>query len=95
KPPPELKDGDEEWEVEEVMDSRVRRGGQLEFLVKWKEFYKWNPGAPHSISHQHFTFRTYKNLTTPKTPRKLFGWEDGKFDREYLEKLERNWRMWK
>ncbi|PFH45058.1 hypothetical protein AMATHDRAFT_112733, partial [Amanita thiersii Skay4041] len=81
KPPPELKDGDEEWEVEEVMDSRVRRGGRLEFLVKWK-------GAPRSISHRHFTFRSYENLTTLKTPRKLFGWEDGKFDREYLDKLE-------
>ncbi|PFH44945.1 hypothetical protein AMATHDRAFT_123521, partial [Amanita thiersii Skay4041] len=74
KPPPELIDGEEEWEVEEVLDSQVRRGGTLEFLVKWKG---------------------YTNFTTPNTSKKLFGWEDGKFNREYLERLERNWRQWK
>jgi len=25
----------------------------------------------------------------------LYGWDNGKFDREYLKKLERNWRRWK
>ena len=31
---------DEEYEVEEVMDSRVsgRGGGRLEYLVKWKNY---------------------------------------------------------
>jgi len=27
--------------------------------------------------------------------RMLYGWEDGKFEKEYLKKLERNWRRWK
>ena len=27
--------------------------------------------------------------------RLLFGWDDRKFENEYLEKLERNWQRWK
>ena len=26
------------------------------------------------------------------TAKMLYGWDDGKFEEEYLEKLERNWR---
>ena len=25
----------------------------------------------------------------------LYGWDDGKFEEEYLRKLERNWQKWK
>ena len=27
--------------------------------------------------------------------RLLYGWDDGKFEAEYLKKLKRNWRRWK
>ena len=29
------------------------------------------------------------------TARMLYGWDNGKFEKEYLKKLERNWRRWK
>jgi len=29
------------------------------------------------------------------TARMLYGWNDGKFEEEYLRKLEKNWRRWK
>ena len=29
------------------------------------------------------------------TAKMLYGWDDGKFEDEYLKKLERNWRRWK
>jgi len=29
------------------------------------------------------------------TAKMLYGWDDGKFEEEYLKKLERNWRRWK
>jgi len=29
------------------------------------------------------------------TAKMLYGWDDGKFEGEYLKKLERNWRRWK
>jgi len=25
----------------------------------------------------------------------LYGWDNGKFEKEYLRKLERNWQKWK
>ena len=36
-PPAELKDGEDEWEVESVKDSRYSRG-QLQYLVHWKGY---------------------------------------------------------
>ena len=35
--------------------------------------------------------------TTPGkyTAKLLYGWDDMKFDEEYLKKLERNWNRWK
>jgi len=29
------------------------------------------------------------------TAKLLYRWDDGKFEREYLEKLEKSWRKWK
>ena len=29
------------------------------------------------------------------TAKLLYGWDNGKFEREYLEKLERSWKKWK
>jgi len=29
------------------------------------------------------------------TAKMLYGWDDGKFEDEYLKKLERNWQRWK
>jgi len=29
------------------------------------------------------------------TAKNLYGWDDGKFEEEYLKKLERNWQRWK
>ena len=39
----------------------------------------------------------YKKSELPGryTARVLYGWDDGKFEVEYLRKLERNWRRWK
>jgi len=29
------------------------------------------------------------------TAKMLYGWDNGKFEEEYLKKLERNWQKWK
>ena len=29
------------------------------------------------------------------TAKMLYGWDDRKFEEEYLKKLKRNWRRWK
>ena len=36
-----------------------------------------------------------KELSGKFMARMLYGWDDGKFEEEYLKKLERNWRRWK
>jgi len=39
----------------------------------------------------------YKRMELPGkyTVKLLYGWDDRKFEEEYLNKLERNWRKWK
>ena len=39
QPPPDLVDGEEEYEVEEILDSRKHgRGHKVQYLVKWKGY---------------------------------------------------------
>jgi Chromo (CHRromatin Organisation MOdifier) domain len=39
RPPPGLVDGEEEYEIEKILDSRrYRRGCKLQYLVKWKGY---------------------------------------------------------
>ena len=39
----------------------------------------------------------YKRMELPVkyTAKLLYGWEDRKFEEEYLSKLEKNWKRWK
>ncbi|PFH44754.1 hypothetical protein AMATHDRAFT_167209, partial [Amanita thiersii Skay4041] len=64
-------------------------------LEKVKTFHKQHLAAPRKVALQNFDFKHYHNLTKPQVPHKLFRWEDGKFKKDYLKKLERNWRVWK
>jgi hypothetical protein len=45
-PPPEIIDGEEEWVVEEILDSKMMNR-KLRYLVKWKDFgmehNSWEP----------------------------------------------------
>jgi len=41
--------------------------------------------------------REYKRMELPGrfTAKVLYGWDDQKFEEEYLNKLEKNWKRWK
>ena len=41
--------------------------------------------------------KEYKRMELPEKymAKLLYGWDDGKFETEYLRKLERDWRKWK
>ena len=36
-----------------------------------------------------------RKLLEKFTTKMLYRWDNGKFEKEYLKKLERNWRRWK
>lgn len=72
QPPPVIIDGDEEWEVEEVLDSRLFRR-QFQYLIKWKGFdahhNSWQPlrdvqNASEAISSFH---KKYPSAPKPVT----------------------------
>lgn len=52
-PPPELIDGEEEWVVEEILDSKVINR-KLRYLIKWKGF-----GIDHN------SWEPWDNVSTP------------------------------
>jgi hypothetical protein len=70
-PPPVIINSEEEWEVEEILDSRYYRN-QLQYKVKWKGFHDedkaWYPSsnfdnAPEAIQQFH---RSYPRKPAPR-----------------------------
>ena len=69
-------------EFEGRMSTEVRIQEVIEEMLK----VKLNPKVEE--------FRR-SELSEKYTAKILFGWDDGKFEDEYLKKLERNWQKWK
>ncbi|ODH13340.1 hypothetical protein ACO22_07348, partial [Paracoccidioides brasiliensis] len=77
KPPDPIEiDGENEWEVEHILASRINRG-KLQYQVHWKGFDEdssWYPahdfkGSPHAIRDFHEA-----NPTKAGPPRRLDEW---------------------
>jgi hypothetical protein len=88
-------EGEQEWEVEKVLNAKWFRG-KKRYLVRWKGFMaeadSWEPeenlgNAKELIEefHQH-----YGELN-----RAIHALGESGFEKEYLAKLQRNWRRWK
>ena len=126
-PPPVEVAGKKEYEVEEILDKRERRG-KTKYLVKWKgytaeentweglenlknvgekieEFEKgrfeeeiWRIRIKEEkeikLNPEAEEFRR-GDLPGRYTAKLLYGWDNKKFDKEYLKKLEKNWNRWK
>ena len=72
RPPPEIIEGEPEWEVEKIINSRLHgRYKKLQFLVRWKGFPpsedSWVPESDLSAPDLVGDFYT----THPHAPRKL------------------------
>jgi hypothetical protein len=102
-------EGEKEYEVEDVINSR-RHKGKLQYLVKWKGYTAkhntWEPkenlgNAKSKVKEfdrkHHEAVKRFgpMELAGRATAKMLYRWDDGKFEKEYLAKLQRNWRRWK
>jgi hypothetical protein len=74
RPPPDLVDGEEEYEVEKILDAQPRgRGRKLHYLIKWKGYptsdNSWEPAAHVHVEEAIAEFQ--KRSSKPnKTKRK-------------------------
>jgi len=88
-------EGIEEWEVEKILNKRKIRGVE-KYLVQWKGFTAeedtWE--RKKDLKNVGEALEEFKRRMNAEV-RRLYGWDDGKFEEEYLKKLERNWRRWK
>jgi len=102
---------EEEYEVEKVINKRKRYGkweylvrwkGYMAKEDLWKketnlknarevieEYEKEYGKEGRRMEEEH------REMLERFTVKMLYKWDNGKFDREYLKKLERNWRRWK
>jgi len=62
---------------------------------KVQAFHKKKPNTPRPMSMPAQFFQRYHNHTEPMITKKLFGWEDGKFDKDYLRNMNKRWAEWK
>ena len=56
-----------------------------------EEFHLEHPDAPRRVR----IIEKQEEDTQPRVPKRLFGWQDGKFEPDDLERLERAWERWK
>ena len=56
-----------------------------------EEFHLEHPDAPQRVR----IMEKMKDSTQPMALKRLFGWQDGKFEPDDLEWLERAWEWWK
>jgi len=119
QPAPVIIEGEEEWEVERILNKRKVRGKD-KYLVHWKgfmvesdtwegrenlenakevveEFEKEYQRDIEDMVRQERKERTFQRRELPGrfTAKKLYGWSDKRYDQEYWERMEKNWRRWK
>ena len=103
-------EGIEEYKVEKILNKRkIRR--VKKYLVHWKGFTaehdSWERredfegrmeveiGRQEKLDRVEEQDFRRKELPGKFMVKMLYGWDNGKFEEEYLKKLERNWKRWK
>jgi len=76
------------WEGEENLENAK------EAIEEYEREYRRDIEDVRRQKREKGTFRRGE-LPGQFTARKLFGWSDKRYDKEYWGRLERNWRRWK
>jgi len=82
-----------QWKGFTVEDDTWEKKEDLENAKEFVDEFK----VRLNVEVRRQEWEEYKRSELPGryTARLLYGWDDGKFEVEYLRKLEGNWRRWK
>ena len=71
------------------LDTSTKRFTPYVIICPWD---KWLSQQQEKLERTEKRDFRRKELSGKFTARMLYGWDNGKFEEEYLKKLERNWR---
>jgi len=78
----------------DIWKGKENLGNAKEAIEEFEKEYRRDTEDVRRQEREEGTFRRGE-LPGKFTVRKLFGWLDKRYDKEYWAKLERNWRRWK
>jgi len=78
----------------DIWKGKENLGNAKEAIEEFEKEYRRDMEDVRRQEREEGTFRRGE-LPGKFTVRKLFGWLDKRYDKEYWAKLERNWRRWK
>jgi len=76
------------WEERENLENAK------EVIEEYKKEYQQDIEKVNRQEKEERTFRR-EELPGRFTAKKLFGWSDKRYDKEYWGRLEQNWKQWK
>ena len=84
------------WEGLENLKNVMEKIEEFEKEIFEEEIWRirMKKGKEMKLNPEAEEFRR-EELPGRYTAKLLYGWDDKKFDKEYLKKLERNWNRWK
>jgi len=77
---------------EDIWEKESNLGNAREAVEEYEKEYE---KMARRIREEEDGAHSRSELPGRYTAKVLYGWDDGKFEREYLKKLERNWNRWK
>jgi len=78
----------------DTWEERENLGNAKEAIEEFEREYQWNIKEVNQQEREEGIFKRGE-LSERFMVKKLFGWSDKKYDKEYWRRLERNWRQWK
>jgi len=77
---------------EDTWENEGNLGNAREVVEEYKKKYK---KTARKIREEEDGAYNRSELPERYTAKVLYGWDDGRFKKEYPKKLERNWNKWK